>query len=747
MPFGIDSISPDVSNGFKDIESQISAYQDYAIASQQAQQAQKNAGNSDAESAGFFSKQLDSLAKDQASFQRNIPTSYDQLINLIGKTSPKSGSTGLDTTKLLRKILLQTAIEMKPYLTKVLKDEAFKALNCSIQQTYKSIQSTKLNPIQGLSTIPANETLLVRIEDIDLFQNLKINPKSLVGKVFYEQGTSGGINQISGYRNYNNSSISGFPMNYELWERQQNPNRSFFQSYSLPYYGKSITRIFDFQFIGQGSATNETGNYIQVALLDREQGPKPTPTQTPTPSITPTPSPVPGATPTPTPTKSPLPPLIDLDTLQYSANTIIKSISDYYDSIDVIDTRAFAGTLLNLLTGVLSSPLSVGQSENQSAFTLIINRIFGLCENNEKEINVAGTAKLSPYDNINDNFFNLNEADRRNIDQFVNNSKNKIVQYVECDNLPLPVDDISIITQLTAITDSQTVQEQVETLEAILDSIPQKWEQTFPSIEFQTPFNKDVLNKIPLALSTALFAQPKNLFPLFLFKSFLENEILGFANRLIVRANRIVPNPNPAISSANTIADFSYQIIGSGVDFIRKFKKFVFGIVAKIAEKFLEVLFETLKKNLLQLIKVILADIYKKTKDRRILMLKSLLEVGEFLVETVIRYRECKSLVEAIQKILKLVNKKIPGVNPINKTAISFADGLPGFSSTRASVNVVGEMQKFGLPTGSLPDGGPNEMVFYTIATQTGWSKEDAINGVVDIGVSILTGLPIGKNR
>ena len=62
--------------------------------------------------------------------------------------------------------------------------------------------------------------------------------------------------------------------------------------------------------------------------------------------------------------------------------------------------------------------------------------------------------------------------------------------------------------------------------------------------------------------------------------------------------------------------------MNSGIDFIRKFKKFVFGIVAKISEKFLEVLFETLKKNLLQIIKLILQDIYKTTKDRRFLIIR-----------------------------------------------------------------------------------------------------------------------------
>ena len=46
-----------------------------------------------------------------------------------------------------------------------------------------------------------------------------------------------------------------------------------------------------------------------------------------------------------------------------------------------------------------------------------------------------------------------------------------------------------------------------------------------------------------------------------------------------------------------------------------------------------------------------------------------------------------------------------------------------------------------------MPDGSPNKMIFYQIATQKGMSIEDAQSGVIDIGISALTGLPIGKAR
>ena len=704
MPYGVSDISPDISNGYKDIESKIAAYQAYAAVSKSMSEQKKTAGNSDALGAGQFSKQLSSLSSKQESFQRNIPTSFDQLISLIQKTDTKNGENGADTLKYLRKLLLETAIQMKPYVSKVIKEEAFKALNCSIQQTYKSISIYNLNPVQGISSIPANETIMVRLEDIDLFQNIKIKPSSLVGQVFYE---TTGFTNISDFKNYQNNENS-FPMNYEIWDRVQSQNRSFFQDYSLPYNGISKTRIFDFQYYGSES----TGNYLQVVFLNRDD----TPPTTGNPFL-------------------------------FSANTIVKSIGDYYESIDIVDTKAMWGTLLNLLTGAFSAPLSIGQKENQGVTTIIMNRIFGLCESNEKEIDVSGTAKISPYDNVNDSFFELNEADRRNLDQSINNAQKGVVQFVECDNVELPINTQEIISSLTGITTNTPADVQVDIVESILDSIPQKWEQDFPGLAWQNPWNMDVLKKIPLAMALSLFASPKVLFPIFMFKSFLENQVLGLANQLIVSGNSIINVINSGVTSADTINSLSTQIMGSGVDFIRKFKKFVFGVVAKISEKFLEVLFETLKKNLLAIIKVILKDIYQKTKDKRVLILKTLIEAGEFIIQTAVAYRECKSLVGAIQKILQLINKQLPGIPPINKAVVAFADFLPGVSPVRAAINATEILQQNGVPTGPMPDGSPNKMILYQIATQEGMTIEDAQNGVVDIGVSILTGLPIGKSR
>jgi hypothetical protein len=121
-------------------------------------------------------------------------------------------------------------------------------------------------------------------------------------------------------------------------------------------------------------------------------------------------------------------------------------LGDYYQSIKVFDSRVFAANLINLLTGSLSVDLTSTQVEEQSKFILILNRIFGLCESGPKEIDVAGTSKISEYDNIGDEFFEFNEVDNNNINQFVNDALNGVVTFVECNNINVPVNNQVILT-------------------------------------------------------------------------------------------------------------------------------------------------------------------------------------------------------------------------------------------------------------------------------------------------------------
>jgi hypothetical protein len=78
----------------------------------------------------------------------------------------------------------------------------------------------------------------------------------------------------------------------------------------------------------------------------------------------------------------------------------------------------------------------------------------------------------------------------------------------------------------------------------------------------------------------------------------------------------------------------------------------------------------------------------------------------------------------------------------IPKFLLTLTPQLPGFSPQRAFINVIEELQSLGLPTGPLPDGSPNLMLLYNLATHKGSDKEKSENGKIDaFGVSPTAGL------
>jgi hypothetical protein len=389
----LNSNPTDLSAGYKNISSQISAFQAYTAVSTASKDVDSTQGNSDAQSAGNIATGLNQIAKEQKRFQRNVPTSYNELVKLIGKTS----GNGSATTKELRKILLQTALKMEPYVNQIVKEQALKLLGCSQQQTYQGINQYQINQIPSLATLPSQDGIYVKLEDIDFNKVLKIKPTSLIGKASYDATR---LKPLTVYKNYKGP--KPFPMNYELWDRTQSPTRTYKDEFEVFYNGGgSKQRIFDISYVKQDSLGN-SGDFFRVFLINREDAPT-------------------GST---------------INKLAFSAQTISKSLSDYYQSIKIFEAKSFAGTLLNLLVGTLSSGLSITQIEKQTKLALIINRIFGRCESGESEIDVSGVAKVSEVDVDDNEFFDFDQIDLKNIDTITNNIKQN-VKNAETLNFPL----------------------------------------------------------------------------------------------------------------------------------------------------------------------------------------------------------------------------------------------------------------------------------------------------------------------
>ena len=678
---------PDISNAADSITKKIRSYKTYKDVSQSFSDLTKKAGDSSSKATSQITSQLDKVKDLQKRFLRNPPNSMDQLLGFLKETQ----GSGDDTMAYIRKKILETAVIMESKASEIVKQETIKALGCSQEQTYKGVSAANLQS-QPLPLRPPTEGIYIPIQSVDLFSNLKNAPTSKVGKAWYELPDPSTNPKFKPY----GGDIS-YPMNKQLYQLTDSANtgKSLSQINGKNYLGKSGQNLFDLQY----TTTNGygvTGDYYRVLLIDRQ-----------------------------------------LDSGK-NLNNVGQFLSDYYSTIDLIDPVDIGLQLTNLLTGVIDIQANVGIAgiENQSKFSLIIQRILGLCFDARKEIDVSGVAKVAELDGLDDSFFELTEIDLRNIDVIISNVQNGVIEFVDCNNVKLPVDSEALLDQLIEFRNSasgQTTDEKVKTIETIIDSISQNpsWSSQIPAnFNVQVSINTNVIKKIPLAFAAGILT-PKILLPLYTLLA-------------VVQSGSTYTNTTPATSASTQTSSSNVPL--SALDFVKLYKAFVISVVSRINAEFLKVLFDLLKKDILILVESILADVLKSSIAKKYLIILRLLEIALVIAELLSDYRKCKSLLNEILKLLSLISGVGSGLPSIPFPLLAFAPLLPGTSPERSTINTIPILQQLGIPTGALPDGSPNLMLLFNLSTNIGVDKESAENGKIE-GFTIIDPNKPGTSR
>jgi hypothetical protein len=548
-----------------------------------------------------------------------------------------------------------------------------------------------------LNTLPVGQGIYVPIESMDISGMLKTTTDSKIGKVVYEKPNPNVIENV--YKPYKGK--VPFPMNKEFNNRLQGTfvTNSFNGEYGKYYQGVSNQDLFDFQY----SPTNQFGvdqACFKVALISKVD---------PTLTVT-------GGT----------------------VNKVIDFLEDYYGTIKLFDTTDFTAVIMNALSGAINIKANLTSDEisKQSQFMLILQRILGLCFDSRREIDVSGVSKIAELDGVDESFFELTEIDLRNIDVQISNIQNGVMELVDCDNVKVPVDYETIIDGLIDLRETENLSPALEVnkIIAISDSLVQNpdWKVLLPTnLNFQV-FDEDFIKKIPLSVAGAVLS-PKVLFPIFVLMQSLEADATNAYNSAVTSANTFT-------QSANTIGNSVNNLINSNVDFLKTFKKFNIEMVAEIGAIFVTELFNILKKDLINLMKPIIADIGSEALKAKLQMIERLITIALIINQIVIAvkdYKKCKSLIDDILIILNLISSLAPPGSKIPKVLLLLADFLPGTSASRASINTIEELQKLGIPTGTLPDGSPNLMLLFNLASNKGTKKESAQNGKIQaIGIS-----------
>jgi hypothetical protein len=168
----------------------------------------------------------------------------------------------------------------------------------------------------------------------------------------------------------------------------------------------------------------------------------------------------------------------------------------------------------------------------------------------------------------------------------------------------------------------------------------------------------------------------------------------------------------------------------TAVEFLKNFKELMTCIVTRVGAIFTKIMFNLIKKDLKGFLRAVLID-WKGDQGKLIyLAIIALVGVVKTASAFVKDFRRCKSIIDGILSLLKLLNAVRRQFVPAPLLLLS--ELLPGFSVNRAFLNHITSLQKMGIPTGPLPDGSPNLMLMRDFSMMEAFNKEQVQNGKIE---------------
>jgi hypothetical protein len=486
-----------------------------------------------------------------------------------------------------------------------------------------------------------NTTVYIKVKSIDLVNLLKIDPNDIEGRCLYEKRSLAPNDRPNS-------------TNKELYNRIQFPGVSFNSQYGTDYLGKSNQPLFDITFFESHPVTGEGGGWYKVDIRNRG-----------------------------------------------GRFLISEFLLDYFKTIKVVEFENIVASIMEQLTGMISISIGAGQYqiEDMAKFQIILQRILGLCFDEDKEINVSGNAKVSELDGVDNSFFEFTDDDLSTIEERVNNIKNGVVKFLECNYVDIPVDSGAIINSLNNLifVEGNNLIDEADNLTNQVNNDPQ-----FNGFDIQLALNVNFVKLISQGLVVSLLS-PKVLLPIYIaFK--------GLGNNIV-------------------------DIIDSFVEFSKQFYGLVVNLVSKVGALFIEELFEIIKKDIKVLVQQVISDILRESNNKKLKMIAKLAEILIIVANLIQDWRKCKSVIDDILSLLKLIPNNPNGV-PLPLLLLSRF--LDGYSETRAFIGMIDELQNLGIPTGTLPDGSPNLDLLSRFGQMKAMASEEAENGRVDIALDPL---------
>ena len=498
--------------------------------------------------------------------------------------------------------------------------------------------------------IGSSQVVYINVNSVDIGGLLKIDPNSKAGSVLYEPK----LVEIQS---------NPFSMNRELYHLIQT-GQPYSELYNTQYIGNSGRPLFDIQYV-QENDIEEQGDFFKITVANRSF---------------------------------------------LGGNGLKQFIRDYFSTISPFEFQSVISRIFDAILNCVKIEANFGleQTKDASTFDLLIQRIFGLCSDKDTEINVSGISKAGELDGpINDSFFNLSTIDLRNIDQTVSNVQNKVIQFVDCGNVNIPVNSAQIIEDLTKLNfvEGDELIKKAEDLSNVISNDLSSKGLTIGG-DISASIDTDFIKKMIQGLISAIFS-PK--------------VILGLLLPLKI------------------ISQSFFDAVRTYTEFMKQFSTYAGEIISKVGALLVKEIVDAIKKDLFNLLQSLVLDLAKEKADKRIIMILKLIQLLDTVAKFINDYRQCKSVIEDILRFIKLFLTGTPFDIPL---PLLYACALlPGFSSTRAGLNIFKELQKYGYNTGTLPSGAPNYDVLAKQSAVKAHADEFAENNRVSIG---LPPIPVG---
>ena len=228
--------------------------------------------------------------------------------------------------------------------------------------------------------------------------------------------------------------------------------------------------------------------------------------------------------------------------------------------------------------------------------------------------------------------------------------------------------------------------------------------------------DSEMIKAIPKSLFFAILS-PKVLLPFMTMVKALESTLGGYGNSAVDRVNDLE-------------------------SFMKTFKVFNVNVMSRIGAKFVKILRDIIVRDVRKLLQNVTRDLQKSQTTKKYAIISQLLESLILITRLVSDYRKCKEVISDIAAIIQFALRGQRFTLP--PFLSDLAAFRTGFNDTRAFLEVIQQFQKYGVPTGPMPDGSPNLFLAATMSQIKGQDKENSENGKVQIFAKPLAISPAG---